>query len=1113
VKRLRRSICTFVAVAVVFAGLSQTPAKAAPPTFADAVAAGLSTREAGTAGALKEFALSLTPGNSTGDSILADTDSFYLADQNRPTSSIAVDTMRAHDMAYVGDLSTTKDAPATYVTAVLADLNANRRSAETLLQDLRVLSTYKAVGNSLDLGTKFLEQANDAWAKGNAKLAVEKFAEVQRRAFDGFGLAGVNFSVGADTDKDGAEDYLELLYQSNPFVGDTDGDGLGDAFEINFGGPYHRPNNRDSDGDGILDPAEDEDGDTLNSLAEQANRSDPLLPDSDSDSLADTLEIQTSLTKPFNADSDSDGVSDGVEYRNETNPNNPDSDGDGIRDDVDQVSVSVSGQGVRAVLTGTGDLSLGATIRSAPLPPAKGQLGTAVDIKAGPSGILSSAALTFNYDPATASAPVDLRVFTYDESIGSWLPIPGPVQLDPVARTVTVTTPHLSIYALFNIRIFLDALAAKTQVCTARSVSDGLDVALVLDSSGSMAWNDPQNIRLSSSKGFVDTLLPADRAAIVDFDDSVRVWQTLTSDKALLKAGIDRVDAYGGTNIGAGVETGLNQLTSSGTRTKVMVLLTDGDGSYSSTLTARANNEKVTIFTIGLGSGVNTALLNGIAAGTGGKYFSVADASGLTQAFKGIGNETSGDPGTDTDDDGLTDCEEINGITETTFEQKFVTQKPNTDSDGDGLNDGVNDPDSDGDGLDDGAEVFRTTVDLSALGGSPTTKWVAAISDPTLADSDDDAGRVNVGAGNGIPFLDFHELKQGSYPWYRGAPSGDSDGDGLDDPQEYYYGTDPQKRDTDGDGFTDGDEALVLPYVEGSRSSDFQPLAFDDPLTPKKWIKEYYQGALGDAVDIDSFPQMVGYIAFSIAGGPVADARDVIANLLRGQWAGAGLSAIGFIPVAGDKIKTSRVFVRFVEKFPGKADDVAAAIQRFNSISESTKAKLFSLIGRSSLFNTVKNAFGDLAAKRLVAGRKAAAAEMIAKRGTRIASGQTFLGNWRLGEDFLRKNICVARGWTCAKGAKGIADPALVKAGKKAPRNWRYGDAIDLAGKKMAESKVGFQDGPKILRQITKDTALKADGWQIEWHFFSSGASDSIGASKDILDALDAAGIPYFFHA
>jgi hypothetical protein len=33
-----------------------------------------------------------------------------------------------------------------------------------------------------------------------------------------------------------------------------------------------------------------------------------------------------------------------------------------------------------------------------------------------------------------------------------------------------------------------------------------------------------------------------------------------------------------------------------------------------------------------------------------------------------------------------------------------------------------------------------------------------------------------------------------------------------------------------------------------------------------------------------------------------------------------------------------------------------------------------------------------------------------------------------------------------------------------------------------------------------------------ERHFFSSGASDSIGAGKDILHALDAAGIPNVFH-
>ena len=70
------------------------------------------------------------------------------------------------------------------------------------------------------------------------------------------------------------------------------------------------------------------------------------------------------------------------------------------------------------------------------------------------------------------------------------------------------------------------------------------------------------------------------------------------------------------------------------------------------------------IHTVGLGSGIDEALLRRIAAGTGGRYFSAPSADDLVAAFEEIG-EVIRDDGTDTDGDGLTDCEEENGLLST----------------------------------------------------------------------------------------------------------------------------------------------------------------------------------------------------------------------------------------------------------------------------------------------------------------------------------------------------------------------------------------------------------------------------------------------------------------
>ena len=81
---------------------------------------------------------------------------------------------------------------------------------------------------------------------------------------------------------------------------DTDGDGLRDTFEVRWG--VSDPRDPDSDGDGVVDPAEDGDGDRLGDLGEQRFGTNPAAPDSDGDGRSDGRE-----------DSDGDGRSDALE--------------------------------------------------------------------------------------------------------------------------------------------------------------------------------------------------------------------------------------------------------------------------------------------------------------------------------------------------------------------------------------------------------------------------------------------------------------------------------------------------------------------------------------------------------------------------------------------------------------------------------------------------------------------------------------------------------------------------------------------------------------------------------------------------------------------------------
>jgi hypothetical protein len=82
---------------------------------------------------------------------------------------------------------------------------------------------------------------------------------------------------------------------------DSDGDGLADAFEARSGGLLD-PTRGDTDGDGVIDPAEDPDHDGLANHGEQRAGTKPQLRDSDGDGRPDSRE-----------DADGDGRSNGAE--------------------------------------------------------------------------------------------------------------------------------------------------------------------------------------------------------------------------------------------------------------------------------------------------------------------------------------------------------------------------------------------------------------------------------------------------------------------------------------------------------------------------------------------------------------------------------------------------------------------------------------------------------------------------------------------------------------------------------------------------------------------------------------------------------------------------------
>ncbi len=200
---------------------------------------------------------------------------------------------------------------------------------------------------------------------------------------------------------------------------------------------------------------------------------------------------------------------------------------------------------------------------------------------------------------------------------------------------------------------FLGGAAGQTVygLLPARHASQ-VDLAIVLDSSGSMkGWlfggNDPRGLRRQAAIHVVDRLTEQDRVTVIDFDDAATVLFPLAfldsrQVRAAARRAVEQVDDVGGTNLDAGLvaalqELGLNRLEG---RPQHVIFLTDGGGYFDPRTAVQAAGLGIVVHTVALGGDTDAALLQSIAAQTGGLFQPVADAEKLVEVFAHIYEET-----------------------------------------------------------------------------------------------------------------------------------------------------------------------------------------------------------------------------------------------------------------------------------------------------------------------------------------------------------------------------------------------------------------------------------------------------------------------------------------
>ena len=237
-------------------------------------------------------------------------------------------------------------------------------------------------------------------------------------------------------------------------------------------------------------------------------------------------------------------------------------------------------------------------------------------------------------------------------TIGRWW-----VALPPVLRSVALAA---LILAAAGPRVGGDTVEVK---------QEGIAIAIAIDISSSMLAEDfaPSNrlaVAQQQAVGFIRGRT-ADRIGLVAFAGEALTQVPVTLDYAVVEQAVMDLkigSLEDGTAIGSGLATAVNRLRRAPDKSKVILLLTDGENNKGlidpRTAAATAAAFGIKVYTIGVGTigeapiptgrglggfryemlpvRIDEPLLRDIAAKTGGRYFRARDSEALSRIFHQI---------------------------------------------------------------------------------------------------------------------------------------------------------------------------------------------------------------------------------------------------------------------------------------------------------------------------------------------------------------------------------------------------------------------------------------------------------------------------------------------
>lgn len=385
----------------------------------------------------------------------------------------------------------------------------------------------------------------------------------------------------------------------------------------------------------------DDDNDGINNGTEEKLSTNYQEQDTDKDGISDGDEVNVG-TDPTKNDTDGDGVLDGYELILGLDPQKASSDGS-TQDGQRVFDIERTYNNVTLKVSGNANIS-DTVFDNLDLVGFKSNMAILSDaISFYTDYTFTKASICFNVDfkelMANGAKANDVSIYRFDPATSEFVQVESVV--DEANGTISADIDKCATYMLGKVSAIGEAPIMRVQ--------------LLIDNSGSMypeemcagsEENDVNFKRLDLSQNIIDMLAEGSLVGISKFTATYTEMVEFTTDKKELGEALDRIknedEIFNGTDFEGAVMHAIEEFdVTEGNYSNMIIMLCDGHSDSDKTVEPQAiidaaNEKNIIILTIGLGQKVNAPRMQKIAEGTGGRYYTAADAEALDEVFTQI---------------------------------------------------------------------------------------------------------------------------------------------------------------------------------------------------------------------------------------------------------------------------------------------------------------------------------------------------------------------------------------------------------------------------------------------------------------------------------------------